>query len=216
MANPMNYRSTNASGYRHGGHAGVFGSDEGYGIEFNPTSTGVAAGPNIMPCGDDANIPFTIQAKGTGQLNVGSGGPLALASTGAMTIGAASTNLTLGSTLVNIGSTTASVMFSGSTAPFSGFLRFSDTAVATPNFATTNIMVMETTHVLAGLSTATVNGSPYFVIANAVNVSTDCSLVGAFIGTTAASNEVHCRWIKASTLTVGASTATVNFLIVRM
>jgi hypothetical protein len=213
MPTPMNYRSTNAQGYTHRGHAGVFGADEGYGIELNPTSTGVAAGPNIMPCGDDANIPLTVQSKGTGALNLLSGGAMAIGSTAtgaANAFGAGSTGQ------VTIGSSGSTTFFGGSTAPFSGFLRFQDTAVATPNFNSTNIMVMETTHVLAGISTAVVNGSPYFVIANAVNVSTDCSLVGAFIGSTAASNEVHCRWIKASTLTVAASTATVNFLIVRM
>jgi len=186
--------------------------DSSHGVQLSGGSTGGV----VSPCGDETNIALTVRAKGAGPLVLGSGGPLTLASTGALTIGGASTNLTLGSTLINIGSTTAVVQFSGSTAPFSGFLRFSDTAVATPNFNSTNMMVMETTHVLAGISTATVSGSPYFLVANAVNVSTDCSLVGAFIGTTAASNEVHCRWLKASTLTVAASTATVNFLVIRM
>lgn len=192
----MEFRSANDVGYQHlqgdlvtnVSSGGVQNSSHGVQL------TGGSTGGIVTAAGDETNIALNVRPKGSGPLNLG----------------------VSGAGIISIGAAGSTVYISGSTSPFSGFLRFSDTAVATPNFNSTNIMVMETTHVLSGLSTATVNGSPYFVIANAVNVSTDCNLVGAFIGTTAASNEVHCRWIKASTLTVAASTATVNFLIVRM
>lgn len=216
----MEFRSTNDNGYVH--HQGDIVSNVSSGGPINSSHgvllSGGSTGGIVTAAGDETNIALTVRGKGAGPLNLG-------AATAPVTI--LSSNLTIGSTgtlglqptstgNVTIGSTNSTVFIAGSTAPFSGFLRFTDTAVATPNFATTNIMVMETTHVLAGLSTAFGSGSPYFLIANAPNVSTDCSLVGAFIGTTAASNEVHCRFIKASTLTVAATTCTINFLVVRM
>jgi hypothetical protein len=106
------------------------------------------------------------------------------------------------------------VFIGNSSSPFSGFLMHTDTAVATPNFATTNAMVMETTHVITGVPAATVGGTTNaFIVAMPHNLSTDCALVNAYIGSTA--TEVHCRFLKASTLSVGASTATISFLIVR-
>jgi hypothetical protein len=106
------------------------------------------------------------------------------------------------------------VFLGGSSSPFSGFLMATDTAVATPNFATTNAMVMETTHTITGLPAATAGAtSNAFVLAHAHNLSTDCALVGAYVGSTA--GQVHCRFAKVSTLTVGASTATISFLVVR-
>lgn len=182
----MDTRSSNAVGYTHftGDVSAQVGSS--HGVRLSGGSTGGI----VEAIGDDTDISLTLRGKGAG----------------AVTIGAASTILTLGTS-------GGQIRMGGSTAPFYGMIRFLDTAVATPNFATTNAMVMETTHAITGLSSATVNGSPYFVLANAVNNSTDCALVGAFIGSTA--DQVHCRWLKASTLTVAASTATVNFLIFR-
>jgi len=216
----MEFRSSNTVGYAH--YQGDIISNvssaavpvSSHGVQL----TGGSTGGIVTAAGDETNIALNVLGKGSGPLILGAAtapvtilsSNLLIGSTGTLGLGQTSTGN------VTIGSTNSTVFISGSTAPFSGFLRFSDTAVTTPNFATTNIMVMETTHVLAGLSTATVSGSPYFLLANAVTNTTDCSLVGAFIGTTAAANEVHCRWIKASTLTVGGSTCTVNFLVIRM
>ena len=114
-----------------------------------------------------------------------------------------------------LGSSGGQVFIAGSTVPFLGYLRFTDTAVATPNFATTNAMVMETTHVITGLSSQTA-GTPHtaFILANPHNLSTDCVLVGTYISDTA--GDVHCRFAKHSTVTVAASTATIDFLVWRM
>ena len=115
--------------------------------------------------------------------------------------------LAKGAGLITIGSSSVPMNFGGSTAPFTGFVRYTDTAVATPNFATTNAMVMETTHVLTGVN------SSHFVLAQGRNLSTDCALVGVYPGSTA--GDVHCRFVKVSTLMVAASTATIDFLVFR-
>lgn len=117
--------------------------------------------------------------------------------------------------ILYLGSSGAPVQVAGSTAPWQGFIRFTDTAVATPNFATTNAMVMETTHAITGVAAQTIGGAQgYFVLANPHNLSTDCALLHAYVASTA--DEVHCRFAKVSTVTVAATTATIGFLIVRM
>lgn len=189
----MEFRSTNVIGYSHFQGDLVTNVGSSHGVQISGGSTG----GSIFPVGDDANISLTIGSKGTGALNLGStvaGAPAAL--------GSASTGN------VTIGSTNSTVFISGSTAPFSGFLRMTDTAVATPNFATTNAMVMETTHAFAGLTTN------YFLLAQPQNLSTDCLLAQVFVGSTA--GEIHCRFVKVSTLAVSASTATISFLAIRM
>lgn len=107
-----------------------------------------------------------------------------------------------------VGNSSSPVYLGGSTSPFGGFLRFTDTAVATPNFATTNAMVMETTHVLAGVT------SSHFLVAKPWNLSTDCLLCNVYPSQSTA-GDVHCRFLKASTVTVAASTATIDFLAIR-
>ena len=113
---------------------------------------------------------------------------------------------------LTLGSSGQAVSFSGSTSLLTGIIRFTDTAVATPNFDSTNAMVMETTHAITGVSSAGENGGP-LVVANGVNLSTDCALVNAYVASTA--GQVHCRFAKVSTLTVASATATINFLIFR-
>lgn len=114
-----------------------------------------------------------------------------------------------------LGSSASQVFIAGSTTPFLGFLRVTDTAVATPNFATTNAMVMETTHTITGVPAATLGGTTNaFVLAMPHNLSTDCALLHAYVGSTA--DQVHCRFAKVSTLSVGASTATISFLVFRV
>ena len=104
------------------------------------------------------------------------------------------------------------VFFGTSTSAIVGYLRVTDTAVATPNFATTNAMVMETTHTITGLPAATPGATTNaFITAMAHNLSTDCALVGVYVGSTA--GQAHCRFAKVSTLSVSASTATISFLV---
>jgi hypothetical protein len=115
---------------------------------------------------------------------------------------------------ITIGSSGQSVAFSGSSSPFSGFLYHTDTAVATPNFATTNAMVMETTHAITGVPARTDGATTNaFVIAMPHNLSTDAALLHAYIGSTA--DQVHVRFAKVSTLTVASATATISFAILR-
>lgn len=82
----MNYRSTNTTGYVHFGGAGIFGVEQGSGIELNPNSSGSA--PVIMPAGDETNKGLTLASKGTGTITVGSSAnqPLIVTST-SVTIG---------------------------------------------------------------------------------------------------------------------------------
>src|SRR3990167_5598879 len=116
-----------------------------------------------------------------------------------------------GTGAVTIGSSGANLFLGGSSVAYQGVLYATDTAVATPNFATTNAMVMETTHAITGLSSQTPGAiQTAFLQAMGHNLSTDCALVGCYIGSTA--TEVHCRFAKVSTVTVAASTATISFL----
>ena len=116
---------------------------------------------------------------------------------------------------ITLGSSSADVFIGASTLGWQGFIAATDTGVATPNFATTNAMVMETTHVITGVSSQTPGAVPdYFIVPNAHNLSTDCSLAYCYVGSTA--TEIHCRFEKHSTLTVAATTATISFLVFRV
>ena len=115
---------------------------------------------------------------------------------------------------ITLGSSGQSVRIGGSTVAWTGFILTTDTAVDTPNFATTNAMVMETTHTITGVSSQTAGqAGSVFVIAQPHNLSTDCALLHTWVGSTA--DQVHCRFAKVSTLTVAASTATISFLVLR-
>lgn len=153
--------------------------------------------------------PSAIKLSGSGTIDISSGGgAVNIATSGAITIGS-------GAGTVNVGSSGGPVFIAGSTVPFLGFTRFTDTAVATPNFATTNAMVMETTHTITGLPAATLGGTTNaYIVAMPHNLSTDCALLHAFVGSTA--EQAHCRFAKVSTLAVGATTATISFLVFRV
>lgn len=186
----MEFRSTNDA-YSHYQGDLISNVSEGgpqnssHGVQL----TGGTTGAIVTAAGDKTNIPINFAGKGTAAVRVGnSSSPLILVSQSATF-------------------STGTVLQVGSTAPFAGFVRFTDTAVATPNFNTTNMMVMETTHVITGVN------SSHFIVANGVNLSTDCVIAGAFAGSTA--GDVHCRLLKASNAAVGASTATINFLVYR-
>jgi hypothetical protein len=201
----MQFRSTNLKFTHFQGDIVSNVDDSSHGVKLSGGSTGGL----VEPVGDETNIALTVRAKGTG--------PLVLGSTGtAVTLGGSGT-ISIGSSggTVNVGSSGGPVFIAGSTVPFLGFMRFTDTAVATPNFATTNAMVMETTHTITGLPAATLGGTTNaYIIAMPHNLSTDCALVNCYVGSTA--DQAHCRFAKVSTLTVAATTATISFLVIRV
>lgn len=173
----MQYRDSSiATHYQRGIIAGVESSNA---VRLEASSLG----GRIDVVGDSATIDLYIEAKGTGDLNIGSSGQ--------------------------------GLYFAGSTTPFRGYIRVTDTAVATPNFNTTNAMVMETTHTITGLPAATLGGTTNaFIQAMPHNLSTDCALVNCYVGSTA--GQAHCRFAKVSTLTVASATATISFLVTRV
>ena len=98
MANPMNYRSTQADGrYVHFGGSVVVGSELGHGVEVSANaSTAATDVPNIQSCGDDTNIPLTIQAKGTGELRLGNSSNTVVIAGSALAFGSTSSSPIIG------------------------------------------------------------------------------------------------------------------------
>lgn len=183
----MQFRSTNGKFTHFSGDVVSNVDDSSHGVKLSGGSTGGV----IEPVGDETNIALTVRPKGTGPFTLGSSGD------------------------INLGSSGGSVFIAGSTTPLKGYIRVTDTAVATPNFNTTNAMVMETTHTITGLPAATLGGTTNaFIQAMPHNLSTDCALLYAYVGSTA--DQAHCRFVKVSTVTVAASTATISFLITRV
>lgn len=197
----MEFRSTNDIGYSHYqgdivtnvSSGGVINSSHGVHL------TGGSTGGIVQAAGDETNIALTVRGKGAGPLNLISSGALALG-------GATSTQVTIASTFITLGSTLGQIQTGGSTSPWQGFIRTAISSFATPNFNTTNAMVMETTHTFTGIN------SSYFIVSNSSNLSTDWILVNSRCSTVA---EVRCSFLKASTLTVAASSARVSFLAIR-
>lgn len=186
----MEFRSTNLNGFVHYQGDVISNVSSNGGSSHGVHLLGGTTGGVVTAAGDEDNIALNVTGKGTG--------PTILGNSSSPIVMPASTGIVISS---------GGLLQIGSTAPFAGYIRFTDTAVATPNFATTNAMVMETTHAITGVN------SSHFVLANGVNLSTDCCLANAYAASTA--GQVHCRFIKVSTLAVGASTATINFLITR-
>lgn len=115
-----------------------------------------------------------------------------------------------GSGGVVVGSSGQTVMIAGSTAPFLGLRRHTDTAVATPNFDSTNAMVIHSSVTISGVN------SSHFILAQYRNngiASTDMTI--ANVRPTSTNDEVLIAFEKHSTVTVAASTATIDFLIFR-
>ena len=178
----MEYRSTSLIGYVH--YQGEILSNVGssHGIRLSGGSTGGI----IEPYGDDANITLRVTAKGSGGVVLGGANQQVVISSGG------------GELLV------------GSTAPFAGFVRFTSTAISTPDFNTTNAMVIGSSVTITGAN------SSHFVIAQLRNngvTSTDMSILNP--RTTSTANEVLFGMAKFSTVTVAASTATMDFLLIR-
>lgn len=207
----MEFRSTNDQGYTHlkgdlvtnVSSGGVQNSSHGVHL------TGGSTGGIVQPSGDEASIGLTIRSKGAGPLNIGhasSQGALNLNSTGALTLGTSSTNVTIGSTLVVLGSTTGVTFAGGSTAPFTGFVRTAISSFSTPAANSTNIMTVESTAAFAG-----VNSSCFF-LANSSNLTTSISLTGV----KSATGGVRLTFIKTSTLAIATgSTHRMNFMAIR-
>ena len=187
----MEYRNSSAS--QHLRNGAIFGKDSSHGVELSGGSTG----GRIDAVGDDADITLTIAGKGVGETRIGnSSSPVAFAG-----------NI---STVGSITMSSGSVLKVGSTAPFAGFIRFTSTAVATPDFNTTNAMVIGSSVTITGAN------SSHFVMANYKNngiASTDMFIVNP--RTTSTGNEVLFDFVKVSTVTVAVSTATINFLLFR-
>lgn len=183
----MNYRSSNAG--QHLSNDIVAGVASSHGVQLSGGSTGGI----VQAVGDDTDISLNLRAKGAGSVILGDSSNVV--------------NLGNGSTLVTVGATGGQVQLAGSTAPFRGMVRVISTAIATPDFNSTGLMGVISTHTVAGLD------SSHVVLANAINVSTAVSLNGAWVGSTA--NSVNLKWSKHSTVTIAASTATIRFLIFR-
>lgn len=198
----MDRRSTNDVGYTH--HAGdiVAQVDSSHGVWL----TGGSTGGIVQPIGDDTSIALRVRAKNAGILALGN-------STNAVDIAGSSVGIT--STHVNIVSTRVSFSSGaqiqiGSTAPFAGFIRFRSTAVSTPDFNTTNAMVIGSSVTITGVN------SSHFVIGHVVNngvASTD--FTASDFRPTSTANEVLFNFTKHSTVTVAAGTCTMEFLAFR-
>mgnify|MGYP001571671590 CR=1 FL=1 len=187
----MDTRSTNAVGYTHftGDVTAQVGSS--HGVRLSGGSTGGI----IESVGDDADVTLSISAKGAGGVVIGN-------SSNAITLGN-------GSTLLTLGATGGQVRMGGSTAPFYGMVRYTDTAVTTPTlFNDTDAgRVAETTHALTGVN------SSHFIIAQSTNLPAAVTIAGAYPGSTA--GDVHIRFAKGSTVAVAGTTCTVQFLAFR-
>lgn len=109
---------------------------------------------------------------------------------------------------VRIGNSSSPVLIGGSTAPFAGMLRVTDTAVNTPSFSTKIGQIEETTATFSGVN------SSHFVLAFTNNSpATSVGLIGARVSSAA---EVILTWVKAGdTAAVAASTVTVSMLAFR-
>jgi hypothetical protein len=185
----MEFRSTNLNGFVHYQGDVVTNVSSNGGSSHGVHLTGGSTGGIVTAAGDEANIALNVGGKGTGPTRIGnSSSPIVFP---------ASTGITISS---------GGILQVGSTAPFGGFIRGAS-SFATPNFATTNAMVMETTHAVTGLN------SSHFVLVNGVNLSTDCCLANSYPGSTV--GEFHCRFVKVSTLTVASASATIRYLITR-
>lgn len=178
----MQFRSTNAKFVHFGGDIVSNVDDSSHGVKLSGGSTGGV----VEPVGDETNIALTVRPKGSGPMQVGASGT------------------------ITIGTSNGAIQMGGSTAPFAGFIRHTDTAIATPNFNTTNAMVVESSVTITGVN------SSHFVLGKVVSngvASTDFT-VGDF-RTTSTANEVLFTFTKHSTVTVAASTCQMNFLVIR-
>src|SRR3990167_600539 len=197
----MDRRSTSAE-YTHYGGDVTAQVNSAHGVRLSGGSTGGI----VQSIADDTAASLRVFAQGAGNLLLGvAANPVEIAGS---SIGLTSTHIALKSTRVVL--STGSVLQVGSTAPFAGFIRFTDTAVATLDFNTTNAIVIETSATITGAN------SSHFVIAQLRNngvASTDMSILNP--RTTSTANEVLYGMAKFSTVAVAASTATVDFLVFR-
>ncbi len=197
----MDRRSTSAE-YTHFGGDVTAQANSSHGVRLSGGSTGGI----VQSVADDTAAALRVFAQGAGELYLGvAANPVAIVGS---SISLASTHISLQSTRISL--STGSQIQIGSTAPFAGFIRHSDTAIATPDFNTTNAMVIESSVTITGAN------SSHFVMGRIVSngvASTDFQ-VGQF-RTTSTANEVLFQFTKHSTVTVAASTCQMNFLVLR-
>src|SRR3990167_10270504 len=176
----MDRRSTSAE-YTHFGGDVTAQVNSSHGVRLSGGSTGGI----VEAVGDDTNVSLRIRAQGAANINIGNSSQPIIVSTGG-------------------------TLQLGSTAPFAGFIRFTSTAISTPDFNTTNAMVIESSVTITGAN------SSHFVLAQLRNngvASTDMTITNP--RTTSTGGEVLFGMAKISTVTVAASTATVDFLVAR-
>ena len=185
--------------------------------------SGGSTGGIVEAVGDDTNVSLLLRGQGTGivtvgsagggnvtlgvgaggTVNVGAGGssPINLRSSGAILVGSSGAVVTLGSSRGQVQV--------GSTAPWQGFVRQVSTALGTPSLSTAPGAVAE-----SSLAVVSANSSCVALV-NSFNLSTAVMIAGVRIGSTA--DEINLVFAKtgASTLAVGAATATFNITLIR-
>src|SRR3990167_7564695 len=176
----MDRRSTSAE-YTHFGGDVTAQVNSSHGVRLSGGSTGGI----VEAVGDDTNVSLRIRAQGAANINIGNSSQPIIVSTGG-------------------------TLQLGSTAPFAGFIRFTSTAISTPDFNTTNAMVIESSVTITGVN------SSHFILGKFAHngvASTDMTI--GYVTTTSTANEVLIGFEKHSTVTVAASTATMDFLVFR-
>ena len=111
-----------------------------------------------------------------------------------------------------LGSSGQPVQIGGSTSVFRGMIAFQDTAVTLPSWTSTHsgISTVLTTHTITGITTGSI------VFANLRDDTGTLSVALAAVSVSrSTANEVHCQFVKTTTLAFTGTTATINFLAVR-
>ena len=111
-----------------------------------------------------------------------------------------------------LGSSGQPVQIGGSTSVFRGMIAFQDTAVTLPSWTSTQsgISTVLTTHTITGITTGSI------VFGNLRDDTGTLSVALAAVSVSrSTANQVHCQFVKTTTLAFTGTTATINFLAVR-
>src|SRR3990167_7989723 len=111
-----------------------------------------------------------------------------------------------------LGSSGQPVQIGGSTSVFRGMIAFQDTAVTLPSWTSTQsgISTVLTTHTITGITTGSI------VFGNLRDDTGTLSVALAAVSVSrSTANEVHCQFVKTTTLAFTGTTATINFLAFR-
>ena len=154
----------------------------------------------------------------TAQVNSSHGVRLSGGSTGGIVEAVGDdTNVTLtlraqGTGALILGSSGQPVQIGGSTSVFRGMIAFQDTAVTLPSWTSTQsgISTVLTTHTITGITTGSI------VFGNLRDDTGTLSVALAAVSVSrSTANEVHCQFVKTTTLAFTGTTATINFLAFR-